>query len=72
MVEFITFGKEYLADYIDFTRIIDNETEYTKVFSECSLLDEHGKLYPQYKEWFKQPIFRDSYIHIDHAFVEKK
>ena len=72
MVEFITFGREYLADYIDFTRIVDNETEYTKVFSESSLLDEHGKLYPQYKEWFKQPIFRDSYIHIDHAFIEKE
>lgn len=70
MIDFIKFGKEYLADYVDFIRLVNSGTEYTEQFSECSLLDGKGELRSEYKDWFKQPIFRDKYVHIDPAFIE--
>lgn len=49
---------------------MNSGTEYTEQFSECSLLDGKGELRSEYKDWFKQPIFRDKYVHIDPAFIE--
>lgn len=70
MLEFISMGRKYAADYVDFTRLVDSGSEYTKDFLKRSLLDMDGNLREEYSDWFKNPAFRNEYVHIDSAFIK--
>lgn len=68
IMPFIKLGEENNVDFIDMTRLVMSESMTTEEFQEESLLDEHGILKEEYKNWFKSNKITNNYVRLDDAF----
>ena len=65
MVDFVKYGKSIGADFIHFMKLNSWGHIHPYTFTAMDVYDERNAKHKEFVEILRNPIFRDSYVHVD-------